>query len=358
MSSKHPLTGERVGDGQGTRSHKADETSDYSGSGEPGIQLLQWKRRPYDTHAYPQSHSTDIIGGVPNRYALELQYSPSSNQVDDLDFDTKPSATYQSITPQQDGTSTYEDVSKLSKKGNSIKMGSRSSTRRLKCSVCILGFIAVLALLASCGGVVLACYSMFVQPQPQDDKITDLETQVSNSKMVIEQLTSMIEDLRRNISAASASVDLRNNKIDQLSIQVNDISKSVDEIINSSNATVTETSKTVNMSQNCSPVSVVETCAISQLTVTTVTDSEESLPNFSGCTTSGSSVDLPGMYIQDIYCAITDPRTERNPIMTTLRYDVESNKFSCYCFVTALEARRAVVECGLLVKRCNDTVQL
>lgn len=360
MSSKHPLTEEAVTlDGKGTRSYTADETSDYSGSGEPAIQLLQWKRRPYEIHAYPQSHSTNIIGGVTNRIALELGHSSSTNQVGDLDFDAKPSATYQSITPQQDESTTYEDVSKLSKKGGSNMREAhlRRPTRGLKCSVCVLGFVAVLALLVACGGIALAGYGIFVpqQPQDDDDRISDLETQLSNSKMVIEQLTSMIEDLRQNVSA---SVDSKNAKINQLSLEISEIHKSVDEIINSSNATVTDTSKTFNMSQSCSPVSLIETCNIPQHIVTTVSGSNEDFPNFSGCTTSGSSVNVTGMYIQDIYCAITNPRDEDNPIMTTLRYDEDTNTFICYCFVTAFKERGGVVQCGLFVKRCNDIVQV
>lgn len=93
-----------------------------------------------------------------------------------------------------------------------------------------------------------------------------------------------------------------------------------------------------------------------QLIVTPVADSDSSLPNFGGCTTSGMSVDVPGVYIEDIYCA--NPRTEDNPLTAALRYDEESNAFSCYCFMTAFEDRSGVVECGLFVKRCKDIVHV
>lgn len=115
------------------------------------------------------------------------------------------------------------------------------------------GLVAVLAFLLACGSVALASRA---QHRPREDKITNLETQLSNSNIVIEQLTSKIEDIRRNISA---SVDGENDEINKLSLQVSDVYKSVDVIIN---ATSNETFKTLNMSQSCSPVLLVGSCAI------------------------------------------------------------------------------------------------
>ena len=108
------------------RSHTADVTSDYSGLGEPTIQLVQWKRRPYAT-------------------------------VGDLYYDAKPPATRQSIgTPQQGASCTYED-GKLTK-----DIGEARSQMRLKSFVYIGGFITVLAFLLACGGIALTILEVTV----------------------------------------------------------------------------------------------------------------------------------------------------------------------------------------------------
>ena len=127
MSSKTPLKEYTVAF-DSLRSHTADVTSDYSSSGEPAIQLVQWKRRPLYT------------------------------TLDELNYDAKPPATCQSIgTPQQGASCTYEDVSKLTKK----KAGeTRSPQMRLKSFVCIGGFITVSAFLYACGSITLTSYHL------------------------------------------------------------------------------------------------------------------------------------------------------------------------------------------------------
>lgn len=130
MSSKTPLTEYTVA----FDSMTADVTSDYSGLGEPTIQLVQWKRRPYAT-------------------------------VGDLYYDAKPPATCQRIsTPQQGASCTYED-GKLTK--NIViyakkDIGEARSQMRLKSFVYIGGFITVLAFLLACGGIALTILEVTV----------------------------------------------------------------------------------------------------------------------------------------------------------------------------------------------------
>lgn len=355
MSSKHPITTDTITFGKGT-SCPDGETSDYSGSGDPT--LVQWRRRPYDTHTYPQSgNATDgkSIGGYPNRLAYELPPPSPTNPVGDLDFDAKLSSTYQSLTdlPRQVSQSRYEDIGKLqlSTPRNDGKMagGSRQSLACLKYSVLFLGFVTLLAFLIAIGGVTLASVNHFVQHPPQENKISDLETQLSDSRAVIDQLTTIVKELQKNMSD---SVNLKNAEIEQLSLQVNNIYESVDGIINPPNTTtVIEETETVNVSQHCEEIKKVETCSIPQFDGTT-------LPNFSSCTTSGLGVKEEGTYIRDVYCAVTELRAEQNPVIATLRYDEGSDTISCLCFVTALETRRGVVTCALFVQRCNDVVDV
>ena len=97
-------------------------------------------------------------------------------------------------------------------------MGSRRSESdgRRSCSLYIFGFIVSLALLIACGSTALASYTVFFQPH--DDKITDLQTQLS-----IENLMSVI---RQNISASVMELS-KNTTEEQLTSVLQDPSESV-----------------------------------------------------------------------------------------------------------------------------------
>ena len=346
MSSKHPLTTDTV---SFVRTSSPEPTSDYSGSaGEPT--LVQWRRRPNDTYGYPQSGITtdgsSVVGGVSNPLAIEIPPSPSK-PVDNIDFDAKPSATYQSIDAARHAAAAtlYEDINKLN-------LESRQSPSRVKCHVYCLGCSVILAIMVAFCAAGLASYAAFVKRPPQDEKITELETQLSASRSVIDQLTSMLEELRQNVSR---NISVKNGEIEQLSLKVIDLNSTVEGLLNP--ATEPVQTKTVNVSRNCGYENV-ETCRIDQTQLTPVQDSEESYPNYNGCSTAEVSLSQTGTHIQDVHCAITNPREERNPMIATIRHDEASNTVLCVCFVTGIETRRGVVDCSLFVRRCPNIVEV
>ena len=362
MSSKHPLTTESDTVTLGKGGSGSPNHDYFSESGEPT--LVDWKRRPYEPHASHQLGAsvnttvpvgTGVTGGVTNRCALEKK------PVDDLEFDANPSATYQSLTDLSAGHG-----ARLS--GNSEKKDFRRGrpphTRRF---LCFLGFIAPLALLVACIGVGMSCYVVFVHnPQPRDDtRITELETQLSSSQKMIDRLTSMVEELRQNVSER---MNTRDTDIQQLEQQVNELSQAVDELRNQS-TTVTGTTATtapdvpvtpaltVNISGNCAYE--IKTCRVTTDLLTPVDDAAlGSLPNYGSCDTLHLNLTETDTYVQDVYCAITNTRGERNPIMATLIHNEETDSVWCQCYVTALETRIGVVMCGLFVRRCPSIVQV
>ena len=348
MSSEHPVTTDTVSFG---RTSSPEPTSDYSGShGEPT--LVHWRRRPNEAYGYPQSGNTtggsSVVGGVCNPLTIEVPASPTK-PVEDVDFDTKPSATYQSIDAVRHATApAYEDLSKLGREDRRQTSG--------KCPVCFVGCVALTAFVVACCAAGLASYAAFVKRSPQEENITELETQLSAAKAVTDQLTSMLEELRQNVTRATAS---KNGEIEQLSLQVTNLHNSVEEILNPATEPVPEPvpARTVNVSQNCA-YEKVHTCRIDQTQFTQVHDSSEDYPNYNGCSTVEVSLSETGTHIQDVYCAITNPREELNPMMATIRHDEESNSVLCVCFVTGIEVRRGVVDCSLFVRRCPDIVEV
>ena len=345
MSSKHPLTTDSVTFGK--RAGSPDVTSDCSGSGDPT--LVQWRRRPYDG-GYPTSGNTTDVGGVSNRFAFELPPASPTSPIGDLDFDAKPSSTYQSLTDLPQKTSpNYEDINKLGGTGTGRE---RQSLSCIKCSLVFLGVIALVSFVVACGGVALAGIGYFVQHPPQEDKISTLESQLSESRAIIDQLSSMVEQLHQN---TSSDRNFNNAKIEQLFTDVSVLSGTVETIINPPNVTVPIETKSVNLSSSCY-TEQIQTCSISQGDVTPVDGSQSNLPNFGSCVTPGASLNVTETYIRDMFCAITNQRTERNPQIATLRVDTDTTTVVCYCFVTALEARRGVVDCSLFVTRCPHVV--
>ena len=325
-----------------------EATSDYSGSGEPT--LVEWSRRPYDTYSYPPQRGNEgggninIVGGVSNPLANQDPLPPSSptHQVSDLEFEPKLSSTYQSLTElQRAGTNTnYADLARKRMGGDRHKSASSCA----RCSEYFFRFVAVLALLLACGGIALAGYTLFMQDPPQEDRITTLETQLSAANLMIDQLSTKLTELQNNVSNANGT------SIQELSLQVNQIYDSVSGILKMQNTTV-------DLSEGCEYV--FETCSIETDLVTEVQDANpDTYPNFASCFTSQMSLTLGETYVQDVYCAVSDPRSERNPQMATLRHDEGTNTVSCFCFVTGIERRRSVVDCSLIVRRCPVIVEV
>ena len=365
MSSKHPVpTTDTVTFGSGRVSPSDVYTSDYSGSGGEPVVLLhvagrEWKRRPYE--------KTD--GGVTNQV---FDIGPTNPVVGDVEIDRDPPAMYQSLTnlTEQVQSAKYAALA-LSHGGNGDSSGCekqmafddggapRKSSSRCKCPLVLLGFLLLAALVLVSGVVAMSSYGLFVKQPSQDDKITVLETQLSASKSLVDELTLVVEELRQNLSR---NMEFKNAEIEQLTLQVEKIDDSIAEILATPNNTSVELQlpQTVDLSRECD-YEVVETCGIPTNIVTPVDGQpSESLPNFGSCTTSGTSLtgSESDRYIQDAYCAVTDFRDERNPVMATLRHDEDTNTVYCFCFVTALESRRGAVDCSMIVKYCPSIVQV
>lgn len=354
MSSKHPLTTDTITFGSGAIS--PDLTGELSDSADPT--LVHWKRRPYETHGTGYPIQTGSTSGVPDKVALD--YSPPSptHPVDDLDFDTKPSSTYQSLSqlPRAPPGQKYEDIENLG--SGSLAMDKASSRKRwacVKCSLYFLTFVAVLSCLLAFGAIALTSYVYFVEqpPQEQEDRVSDLETQLMEARDTIAELRSMVDELRQNVSN-NANL---NTEIGELSHQVSSLTESVDEIINPPTANVTNTTTPVELYEECNIAQRLNTCRIVQ-EITPVQNSDSEFPGYTACSTLAQDLNVDGFYNIDMYCAITDPRGEENPQMATLRIDEAANQVWCYCFVTAFENRGGIVDCSLYVTRCPITTQL
>ena len=187
-------------------------------------------------------------------------------------------------------------------------------------------FFALFTILGG-GGISFAGYTLFMRDVPQEGKIASLETQLSAAKHRIEELTNLTE--------------LQNVKTQLLLLQLNHI---YELSLNTTGPAPHPLSKACEL----------ETCDVMTDLVTSVEDADpDSYPNFSSCFTPQVSLTLDETYFQDIYCAISNPRSERNPQIATLRHDEETHSASCFCFVVGIESRRSVVECSLIAWRCE-----
>ena len=344
MSTKHPLTTDSIT--FGSRADSPDMTSGFSDAGDPT--LVQWKRRPYESHVGQGS-----TAGLPGRFPRDYRPPSTSNPVEDLDFDAKPSSTYQSLTHLPQGpTKNYEDIDRLGSVGPEGGKGmTYHSLSCIKCSLCLLAVIALLSFLLACGATALTSYAYFVQKPPQDEKVSDLETQLSVARDTITELQAMMEELRLNVSK---NAEL-NSDVGQLSAEVSSLSGSVGELVTAANTTNANTS--VNLYEQCNIAQRLVTCNIDQ-DIIPVSGSSDSLPGYSSCATLVQPLNEPGYHNIDVYCAVSDPRGEENPQMATLRVREATNEVWCYCFVTAYKSRQGVVSCSLYVTRCPTTQEL
>ena len=361
MSSKHPVTAETTADTVTIVSGRTspEQTSDYSGSGDPT--LVHWHRRPYDLHAYPQCTSatgsgSGVVGGVTNPRSFAAIDLPKK-QIEDLDFDAKPSATYQSLTNLPSGLPYGEHYTSMgtTHKANGERRPASSCN---KCTVC-LWFFVILALLLACGGVALGILHILEDSGSSESSVSSLESQLTDSNAKIAKLESMINELQANLSK---TIETKNVELQELSLQLDRVNQSVDRIITAStddSSTTAEPVTTVNLTTNCE-YDLIQKCRISDVDLTPVEGgTSDSYPNYSSCFTPSIYIDNgTGTFVQDVYCAVTNFRDERNPVIATLRHDQDSGTLSCYCFVTALETRRSVVDCSMFLKRCPSVATI
>ena len=164
----------------------------------------------------------------------------------------------------------------------------------------------------------------------------------------------MVEELRQNVSNVTRTT---NGEIEKISLEITRLHNSMEEILNPATESVPEPvpAKTVNVSRNCAYKNV-HTCRIDQTSFTRVQDSTEDFPNYNACSTGELNLYQTETDIQDVYCAITESREERNPMIATIRHDEKTNTVLCLCFVTGIEMRRGVVDCALFVRQCPDIV--
>jgi hypothetical protein len=382
MSSKHPVTAattdtvtivsgratpEQTSDYSGSGDptlvqwrRRPEQTSDYSGSGDP----TQWRRRPYESHAYPHCSSdsgSGIVGGVTNPRsfaAIDLPPSSPTKPIGDLDFDTKPSSTYQSLTNLPRSVVPHVEYTSM---GTSYKVNEerQQASSCTKCSVC-LWFFTILALLVGCGGVALGILDLLEDGSSggSGSTISRLESQLTDSNAKIDILQSMITELQQNFTQ---TIETKSVEIQELSVQLNRVNESVEGLIAAPTQETPSTAEpvaisTVNLTTHCE-YDEIQKCRILDTGLTPVDGADpDSYPNYSSCFTASVFIDMSDTFIQDVYCAVTDLRSERNPVVATLRRDADSGTFSCYCFVTAIETRLSVVDCSMFLKRCPSVV--
>ena len=357
MSSKHPVTAattDTVAIVSGRTS--PEQTSDYSGSGDPT--LVQWRRRPYESHAYPHCSSgsgSGIVGGATNPRSFAAIDLPPNKPIEDLDFDTKPSSTYQSLTNLPRSVVPHVEYTSM---GTAYKVNEerQQASSCTKCSVC-LWFFTILALLVACGGVALGILDLLEDGSSggSGSTISRLESRLTDSNAKIEILQSMITELQQNFTQ---TIEMKNVEIQELSVQLNRVNESVEGLITAPTQETPEpvAISTVNLTTHCE-YDEIQKCRITDTDLTPVDGADaNSYPNYSSCFTASVFIDMSDTFIQDVYCAVTDLRQERNPVVATLRRDADSGTLSCYCFVTAIETRRSVVDCSMFLKRCPPVV--
>lgn len=231
----------------------------------------------------------------------------------------KTAGDYQSIG-ELNVHSKYEDVNGFEKDANpSTAVHSPS----YKFCVILTFLIAILALLVGAGGLGVGLYRWLAEPESA--AVMDLQNQLMESQATINELTASMAELRSVLYPNDAD----KNSIETLLDQV----EALEDVVPAS----------LDLYTNCT----------TQRSICNVrTDTFSTVPPFSACTTSGIPFAAEGFQNINVHCAITDSRSEKNPMIATLNIDEEDNEVSCFCYVIDLGRERDVIQCSLIAERC------
>ena len=231
-------------------------------------------------------------------------------------------------------------------------------------------FIALLALMVSTGGFGVALYNLFTMPSTADctcnnlNKSSELEYQLGQSQAEVEALQEIVSQRCQNVTSNSTEAMVCNDtRLDRLESQVDDILTMLVEVYvaNSFCDDINTTTEATTLQSNTEQPQlkdITENCTNIQLTQCAVMTSLFSTPpSFGVCSTMPVPIRVDGYYNLAMYCAITNPRTEQNPIITTLNVDESNNQMRCYCYVdvNSDDFTRAEIECALFATRCPIT---
>lgn len=288
--------------------------------------------------------------------------------VSGVDYDAKMSETYVSMDEYSrkcvpKGRTESEDLSK-------------ATWHCVRTLLCCFIIITLLALIAGLGGLGIGLYhfltvSLSDSQSPNSstsattgatttllNSLTNLEAQLRVSMATIDRLSTMVEQLQHNLTTANANSQVR---IDQLDIQVSNLSDVVSEQI--ANPPTVSTMETTIATNRFQEIALYQNCTTTTLSSCVVQNTLRSLtiPSFGLCSTTAVPLNVDGMYNLNLYCAISEPGTEQNPLLVTLDIDQTGNSVRCFCYVIVNNSdvpRSSPVQCALYATRCPTNFHL
>ena len=327
-------------------------------------------------------HPGEMVTDGPVKAMSWRQYENMGGTVDDfptetkgvsgVDYDAKMSETYVSLN---------EYSRRYEPKGRTESGDLNKATWHcVRTVLCCFITVTLIALIAGLGGLGIGLYHFLTvtlsDSQPSNGSIgattgpttgattgatsallNSLEAQLRASMATIDQLSTMVEELQRNLTTANANNELR---IDQLDVQVSNLSDVVSEqivnppIVSTTDTSMVPTFQNVSLYQNCT------TTALSSCVVQTTLRSL-SIPSFGLCSTTSVPLNVDGMHNLNLYCAITESGSEQNPLLVTLDIDQTRNAVRCFCYVIVNNSdvpRASPVQCALYATRCPTNFHL
>lgn len=315
-------------------------------------------------------------------------FKTETKGISGVEFDTKMSETYVSLA----------EYSRTEPKGHSDEPSKTS--RCVVTLLCFFVFVSLIGLIAGLGGLGLALYNFLppffsnlnpqnassIQPTASSNVATpsstaDLQAQLTTLQTTIDQISTMLERVRQNVEAANTTNTNNGARINQLDMRVENLSNMVEEIVGrpsmvptaSSQTTTTPaavttsttgaTTTTTTTGNRFQEIGLYQNCTTKRLAFCTIqTTLLGTIPTFSTCLTSDVPLNTTGMYNLDLYCAITEPGGEMNPLVATLDVDENRSRVRCFCYVIVNNAgsprSSSPVECALYATRCPTNFYL
>ena len=225
----------------------------------------------------------------------------------------------------------YEDVSNFpTNLGHTDRYAGKPSRTGAPCAcICVLFFALAVTFLVAAAGLAVALFILVGNSNP---RVNELSAQVANleAQLLEAQLqeTQRIELLETQVASLQGTLTVI-------------VSPSTD---GNSSAII---SKDLPLYNNCS-TQLLGSCSVSTALLSPA-------PSFSSCSISKQPINVEGQFNIDTKCTVTNPRTEENPIITSLRIDQTNNEMSCWCHVPVIDpdiSYDASISCGLFVTRC------
>ncbi len=288
----------------------------------------------------------------------------------EIDFDTKMA--YQSLG-EFAPPNRYEKVpssiyntprSNLENEHTKCACKGKYSSAVVTLVVCTL-LVALLALLVGLGGTSLAIYNFLETPESTTSEVEDLQSQLGMSQAMVVLLNSSLEELRQemlllatkneaqvnelslNLTRSDTAAKEVEQQVGKVEEQVGNVSTMVDGILDPNRPTRIQELRPY---QNCT------TSAIAECTITSGLFGD--LPSYAACDTPRVPRYQEGQHNLDLKCAVVDPQSEGDPIITTIIVDEALDMVGCLCYVTAFLDGVNNVQCALFATRCHESFYL